>query len=93
MCTKGGFCVAEQKNRVSVQIYGHTYNIVGPESTGHMRLVATMVDEKMREINTQIRGLDTKQLAVLTAVNAIHENLKLKEQLEQFEEELKKLKG
>lgn len=85
--------MAEPKNKVSVQIYGHTYNIVGPESTGHMRLVATMVDEKMREIGAHFKTLDKSSLAVLTAVNAVHENLKLKEQVEQLEDELKKLKG
>ena len=78
--------MAEQKNKVSVQIYGHTYQIVGPESTGHMRLVATMVDEKMKEIAALNKSLDISKLAVLTAVNAVHEYLKLSEQLEQLEQ-------
>mgnify|MGYP003412576212 FL=1 len=81
--------MSEQKNKVSVQIYGHTYQIVGPESTGHLRLVATMVDEKMREIASHNKTLDVNKLAVLTAVNAMHEYLKLSEQLEQLEQENK----
>lgn len=90
----GGIRLAEQeKNRVSVEIYGYTYNMVGTESTGHMRLVASIVDDKMREINVHNPSLDTGKLAVLTAVNTVHELLKLKEQVEKLEEELKKLKG
>ena len=58
-----------------------------------MRLVASMVDDKMREINSHNRQLDSAKLAVLTAVNTVHENIKLKEQVEQLEEELKRLKG
>lgn len=82
----------EDKNRISVEIYGHTYNMVGTEGIGHMRLVASMVDDRMREINVNNPSLDSTQLAVLTAVNSIHEYLLLKERYEALEETLKKLK-
>ena len=89
----GGFTLAEQeKNRISVDIYGQTYKIVGTESTGHMRLVASIVDDKMREISAHNPTLDNTRLAVLTAVNTVHEYLKLKQQVEALEEQLKKLK-
>ena len=78
--------MSEQKNKVSVQIYGQTYQIVGPESTGHLRLVATMVDEKMKEIASRNKTLDINKIAVLTAVNAMHEYLKISERLEQLEQ-------
>ena len=78
--------MSEQKNKVSVQIYGQTYQIVGPETTGHLRLVATMVDEKMREIASRNKTLDINKVAVLTAVNAMHEYLKISERLEQLEQ-------
>ena len=78
--------MSEQKNKVSVQICGQTYQIVGPESTGHLRLVATMVDEKMREIASRNKTLDINKVAVLTAVNAMHEYLKISERLEQLEQ-------
>lgn len=83
----------QEKNRISVEIYGHTYKMMGTESTGHMRLVASIVDDKMREISVHNPSLDSTKLAVLTAVNSVHEYLKLKEQIELLEEELKKLKG
>ena len=88
----GGLLLAEQeKNKISVEIYGQVYKIVGTESTGHMRLVASIVDDKMREISVHNPTLDNTKLAVLTAVNTVHELLKLKEQVEALEEQLKKL--
>ncbi|WP_456273809.1 cell division protein ZapA [Bacillus sp. AK031] len=82
----------EQKNRTTVDIYGSQYVIVGTESTSHIRLVASLVDEKMREISSMNPSLDKSKLAVLTAVNTLHDHLKLKEYCESLEDELKKLK-
>ncbi|PZX07006.1 cell division protein ZapA [Psychrobacillus insolitus] len=82
----------QHKTKISVEIYGQTYTMVGPETSGHMRLVASMVDDKMREIHSHNRQLDTSKLSVLTAVNAVHDYLKVKERLEQLEKELKTLK-
>ncbi|MGE6488226.1 cell division protein ZapA [Paenisporosarcina sp. NPDC076898] len=83
----------QHKIRVSVDIYGQTYKMVGSETSGHMRLIASMVNDKMREINSHNPSLDSSKLAVLTAVNTVHEYVKLKEQVEQLEEEIKTLKG
>jgi len=83
----------EQKTRVAVDIFGQTYTIVGSESSSHVREVASMVDDRMREISTRNPYLDSAKIAVLTAVNSVHDYLKLKEKIEQLEEELNKLKG
>ncbi|CEG23191.1 Cell division protein ZapA [Planococcus massiliensis] len=83
----------EQKITTSVEIYGDTYKIVGTETSGHMRQVASMVDESMREFHAMNPSLDSSKLAVLAAVNTAHEYLKLKERVEQLENELRKLKG
>lgn len=91
---KGDIALSEQhKIHTVVDIYGNTYKMVGTETSGHMRLVASIVDSKMREINALNPSLDQAKLAVLTASNAVHDYLKLKEQVEQLENELKKLKG
>jgi cell division protein ZapA len=82
----------QQKTKISVDIYGQNYKMVGTETSGHMRLVASMVDDKMREIHSHNGKLDIAKLAVLTAVNAVNDYIKVKEQLEILEEELKKLK-
>lgn len=75
------------KNKITVDIYGQQYVIVGTETKDHIKLVASMVDEKMREISNRNPSLDTSKLAVLTAVNAVHEYIKLKEKLEQKDSE------
>jgi cell division protein ZapA len=81
-----------QKNRTSVDIYGQQYVIVGQESSGHIRLVASMVDEKMREISSMNPSLDSSKLAVLTAVNAVNDYIKILDRLERLENELKRVK-
>jgi cell division protein ZapA len=81
-----------KKNRSTVDIYGQQYTIVGSESTSHIRLIASMVDDKMREIGSANPSLDTSKLAVLTAVNAVNDYIKLKDRVESLEAEIKRLK-
>ncbi|MGD6816797.1 cell division protein ZapA [Metabacillus sp. 84] len=76
------------KTKTNVDIYGQQYSIIGTESTSHMRLVASIVDDKMREMNSHNPSLDINKLAVLTAVNVVHEYLKLKEEYELLERKL-----
>lgn len=77
-----------EKIKITVDIYGQQYTIVGSESTSHIRYVANQIDEKMREIQQANRMLDTTNVAVLTAVNIMHENVLLQEQLEVLERKL-----
>lgn len=80
------------KKRLTVDIYGTQYTIVGSETSSHIRLVASMVDDKMREISSKNPSLDKSKLAVLTAVNAVNDYIKLKDYVEQLENELKRVK-
>ncbi len=68
-----------KKTRITVDIYNKSYTIVGDESASHVRLVASLVDQKMKEISKNNPNLDRSNLAVLTAVNTMNEYLKLKE--------------
>ena len=81
------------KNKITVDIYDQQYTIVGAESASHIRLVASLVDSKMREISDKNPNLDVSRLAVLTAVNTIHEYLKLQDQLSIIQMEQKTEKG
>ncbi|MBM4762501.1 cell division protein ZapA [Bacillus sp. B15-48] len=81
-----------KKNRTSVVIHGQQYTIVGSESTNQIRLVASLVDNKMREIRSLNPSLDINKLAVLTAVNAVNDYLKEKERAERLEAEIQRLK-
>ena len=82
--------LSEQKTRTTVDIYGQQYSVVGTESISHIRLVASIVDEKMREINGKNSNLDISKLAVLTAVNVVHDYIKLKDAYDTLENEMKK---
>lgn len=82
----------QQKTRITVDIYGQQYSIVGTESSSHIRLVASIVDDKMREISAKNPTLDTSKLAVLTAVNIVHEYMKLKDEYERLLRKMNKEK-
>ncbi|MBP2077391.1 cell division protein ZapA [Oceanobacillus polygoni] len=69
----------DEKQRITLDIYNRPYTIVGTESESHVRLVADLVDQKMKELHEKNRQLDTTRLAVLTAVNTMNDYLKLKE--------------
>lgn len=81
-----------QKNRTTVDIYGQRYVIVGMEDSSHVKYVASLVDDKMREISSKNPLLDAGKLAVLTAVNAVNDYLKIKDELERLQAELQKEK-
>lgn len=73
------------KNRTTVEIYGTQYVIVGKESKEHIQLIASMVDEKMREIKSKNPSLNISKIAVLTALNAVNDYIKIKNELEMLE--------
>jgi cell division protein ZapA len=81
-----------QKIRTTVDIYGQQYVILGTEETGRIQLIASMVDDKMREIGSKNPTLDVNKLAVLTAVNAVNDYLNLKDQLDRLQNEFQKEK-
>ncbi|WP_077327333.1 cell division protein ZapA [Virgibacillus siamensis] len=68
------------KTRVTVEIYNKPYTIMGKENAQHVRFVASLVDQKMRDIHDANQQLNTSELAVLTAVNTMNEYMKLKEE-------------
>ncbi|PET67292.1 cell division protein ZapA [Bacillus sp. AFS001701] len=76
---------SSSKQKLNVTIYGQHYAITGDESTDHIRHVASIVDDKMKEINKKNPLLDTNKLAVLTAINIVSDYVKLKERAEMLE--------
>ncbi|MDE5052295.1 cell division protein ZapA [Niallia taxi] len=82
-----------RKNRTNVKIYGTEYVIVGQETSNHVRLVASIVDEKRREIKGKNSSLDLNKLAVLTAVNIVNDYIKLLDRVEELENELTRERG
>lgn len=80
----------EEKSRITVEIHNKSYTIVGDEPREHMFQVADLVDQKMKEIRTSNRHLDTTRVAVLTAVNTMNDYLKLKEDYKKLLDSIKK---
>lgn len=58
---------------VEVEIYGSSYKVRGANDSEHLHQLAGFVDEKMREIATQTKTVDTTKIAILAALNIADE--------------------
>lgn len=54
---------------VEVDIYGATYHVRGENDPEHLRRLAGLVDDKMREVATHVATVDTAKIAILAALN------------------------
>jgi len=86
----------EEKNRVTVKIYGQEYTIAGDTPREHIMRVADYVNTKMHEIARALPGGSVSSLAVLSAVNvaddyftAVERLSSMKLQNEQLEKDSK----
>ena len=84
--------MGEFKNRINVTINDQNYTIIGEDSPEHIRYVAHLVDEKLREMGRKSTGLDTTRKSILTAVNIMHEKVKLEEENRKLLQEIQQLK-
>ena len=80
------------KNRINVTINDQHFTIIGDDSPEHIRHVAHLVDETMRELGQKSAGLDTTRKAILTAGNIMHEKVSLEEENRRLQQELNQLK-
>jgi cell division protein ZapA len=83
----GGDAMAEYRNRIYVDIYDQQYTIIGTDEPEHIRHIAHLVDQKMREIGSKSAGLDTTRKAVLTAVNVMDDYVKLQQKYDELVKE------
>ncbi|EHJ06965.1 cell division protein ZapA [Staphylococcus simiae] len=79
------------KNRVNVSINDQLFTIVGEDNPEHIRYVAHLVDEKIRELGYKSAGLDTSRKAILTAVNIMHEKVLLEEENRRLKQHIQQL--
>ena len=84
--------MGEFKNRINVTINDQHYTLVGEDNPEHIRHVAHLVDEKLKELGSRSAGLDTTRKAILTAVNVMHEKVQLEEENRRLEQEIQQLK-
>lgn len=79
----------EDVNRLTVEIFGQHYTIMGKASLNHMRMVAGYVDDKMRDIHEANPKLDSVKLAVLSGVNIADEYFRMKKEYDEIVQVLK----
>ncbi|MCO6060968.1 cell division protein ZapA, partial [Pseudomonas sp. MOB-449] len=65
------------KNKVNVSINDQLFTIVGEDNPEHIRYVAHLVDDKIKESGYKAAGLDTSRKAKLTDVNIMPETVLL----------------
>ncbi|MEB3101088.1 cell division protein ZapA [Ferviditalea candida] len=78
------------KTRITVDIYGMQYKLMGNSSVDHMKTVADFVNEHMLKISKNNSRLDTPRIAVLAAVNMADEYLRMKQEMERLQEDEQK---
>ena len=77
--------MGDERNRedaagpVQVYIFNQTYNLRSPSDEEHVRRVARVVDERMRQIADLIPNHDAEKIAVLAALHLADELERLKE--------------
>ncbi|MCE5157125.1 cell division protein ZapA [Staphylococcus aureus] len=79
------------KNKVNVSINDQLFTIVGEDNPEHIRYVAHLVDDKIKELGYKSAGLDTSRKAILTAVNIMHEKVLLEEENRRLKQQIHKL--
>ncbi len=60
--------MAQFKNKVNVSINDQLFTIVGEDNPEHIRYVAHLVDDKIKELGYKAAA-NTSRKAILTAVN------------------------
>lgn len=83
--------MAQFKNKVNVSINDQLFTIVGEDNPEHIRYVAHLVDDKIKELGYKATGLDTSRKAILTAVNIMHEKVLLEEENRRLKQQIHKL--
>ncbi len=89
--------MADNKNKVSVEIFGDEYTLKSDLPANYMKKLADYVDSKMQELSQKSSSLGVHKIAILTAINLSDEIFNLRRELKRvnakLEEEEKKRKG
>ncbi|MCD2256777.1 cell division protein ZapA [Agrilactobacillus fermenti] len=74
--------MAEEKRRYKAVINGKTYVIIGPGSEAHMAAVTEMLNQQLQDIQKLSSNISTEDAAILLAFNAISDQIKYKEEID-----------
>lgn len=83
--------MSEGKRRYKATIDGETYTIVGSKPEKHMRIVAETVDEQLTQLKEMTKGLEKEKRAILLAINAVSDQLVMRQELEELKEKYEQL--
>lgn len=83
--------MSEGKRRFKATIDGETYTIVGSKPEKHMRVVAETVDEQLTQLKELTKGLDKEKRAILLAINAVSDQLAMRNELNEMKEKYEQL--
>ena len=67
--------MTEEKNKVTVKIYGQEYTFSSAESKESILRISSYVDEVMRDLAAKVSGASNSSLAILAAINITEELL------------------
>lgn len=81
------------RKRVSVNIFGNEYTIIGESSEEYIQYLAQKIDETMKEIGKKNRKYNSTMIAVLTALNIADALYKTEEELKSFIDEYERIKA
>lgn len=83
--------MSKGKIRYKTTIAGRPYTIIGARPEEHMRSVSKMVNEQMLQIESLSKGLDPERRAVLVAVNAVSDQIKMQIELNNLQKKIVEL--
>lgn len=74
----------DKKNKVTVEIYGQKYRLVGEVTPTYIKEVAKHVDAKMSQLAGKNANLDPTKVAVLTALNLAEDYFSLQREYDEL---------
>ena len=77
-----------EKNKVEIDIGGHSYTLIGRETKEYLNELGKYVDEKIHNIMSSNGSLGVKDASILTAFNIADELFKLREDYKSNKQEL-----
>ncbi|MGB3160852.1 cell division protein ZapA [Carnobacterium sp.] len=83
--------MTQGKIRYKVTIAGKKYTIIGARPEAHLKMVAEIVDKQMGQIENLSKDLDPERRAVLTAVNAVSDQVDMQIKLEELQNKLNEM--
>ena len=79
------------RRRTKVMINDREYTIVGEKSTTHVNLVAETVNKQLDDLKAMSSALSKEEQAILIAVNAVSDQIKLHGKMIKLEEKLENI--